>query len=522
MKRMARLAARARGGLRRFYAAFLALWALFLLLSWQAFHEPTRDGTAAALALFFGAACAAMIRCHRERRCAAPFDRWQLLAAPAACAAYVLFRYGVPEREALLAAAGLSGACAAAGLWSLTRRAGEGAFAVFFTAFWKAVGTAALLTLSLSVCLLAADSLLWDVNWRWYTVAWTFSIFAVGGPLFLSWLPEERADAPHLLSVLFRRVLLPVYLVLLAILYGYIGKIALAWEMPVGQMNWFASLAVFGYALFYFLFPRAEGRVLPLFLRWGAAALLPVVAVQLLGVEIRVSVYGLTAARYASLLCTAFGIAVLVFGFFRRGRGPLFLLAAAFCTVASVGPMDLYAVPLRDQMYRAQTVMEARGMMQGGDIVAPAEPLAPEERERLTSARNYLAKEARRRGGETYTFADQIARSDVLGALAEEARTSGRDYRNLFVEGPTDIAGYRRIEEFNGFAGGGTEISMSGVTYDAGPALEALFAARPAGLQTEPMTWQADETHLVVFRRCTRIIEDGRTSYIAYGWILEK
>lgn len=522
--RLRRMKLRAEAGLRRFYAAFFWCGALFFLLAWDTWHEPSRAVTSAALASLCGAFAAAAIECRQEARGAGAFDRWQILSCPAAAAWFVWLRWGTDAPDGTLSACGFCGACFAAGLYFLTKRAGEAAFAEVFTALWKAAGAAVLLTVSLSVCVWAADTLLFDLDWRWYTIAWEGAVFAVGGPLFLSWLPEERAEAPRMLAALFRRLLFPVYLVLLAILYGYLGKIAVTGVLPEGQMNWFASLAVFGWALAWFLFPEPEGRLFRGFLWWGGVLLLPVVAVQLLCVEIRVAAYGLTAARYAGLLCTGYGLAVMACGIFRWKRGALWLTAAVLCLFAAMGSGQAYAVAERDQQYRAQTVMARCGMMRDGAIAEASAPLAEEDRARLVSAYRYLQGESVRRGRETYTFTDQIARSSVLARLAEEeARQQASSvWRSLYEEGnrPVAVAGYDRMYEFT--AAPAERVPAGEKTFDASEAAAAFFASRPEGAQAEPMLWQADAQHLLYFRRCVRTAGEDGTSYMVTGFVLEK
>lgn len=510
---------RMRSGMRRFRTAFFWCAALFCALLWGTFCEPTPEGRAMTGAFFCAACFAAAAQCFRESGKAGAGLQWMpLLSFPAAGLWYLYFFSLGAQGRLMEAAAGSAGAAGALAVCFLTARHGEAVFSRIFAAAWKALGLSLLLTASLFVCLFAADELLFDIRGEWYSAAAEFAFCLVGLPFFFSWLPEERAGPPHLLSALFRRVLFPVYLILLAILYGYIGKILLSGVMPVGQMNWFASLAVLGYALFYFLLPDETWRGMRLFQRFGGPLLLPVVAAQLVGVWIRVDAYGLTEARYASLLCTVFGLVVMGFGFFRRGRGMLFLLAAAVLAAASMGPFAVWEVPLRDQVYRAQTVMARYGMMREGEIVR-GEALPKEERDRLLSAYWYIRRDAADSG--TYSFAKQIAASPVIRELAEEAAREKEEVRSLAEEGPVSVAGYDRFYVFRSTDDG--VIRAAGLSYDAGPQLEALFRTRTAGPQTEPMVWEPDGRHRVVFRRCTQFIKPGKpVSYWAEGLILER
>lgn len=75
----------------------------------------------------------------------------------------------------------------------------------------------------------------------------------------------------------------------------------------------FFAVAVF--SLFYFCLYEETDNGSRRFLKYGALALFPVMVVQALGIYIRFEAYGLTAARYASMICSGFGLAVIAFAF---------------------------------------------------------------------------------------------------------------------------------------------------------------------------------------------------------------
>ena len=85
-----------------------------------------------------------------------------------------------------------------------------------------------------------------------------------------------------------------------------------------GENDWYASFAVAVFSLFYFCLYEETDNGSRRFLKYGALALFPVMVVQALGIYIRFEAYGLTAARYASMICSGFGLAVIAFAFFRR------------------------------------------------------------------------------------------------------------------------------------------------------------------------------------------------------------
>lgn len=526
MRHVKRLIQQVGQGALRFAGASLWSFLFFMLSAYGTLFESTpalecalaAAGSGAFLSLFL-----ALFLEGKER--ALPFPLGQsVFLLPA-----LLYFYFSPlsSVDRGYAAAGIAGAALALSAGALCRRYGAAAFPRIFTGTLKAAGLTLLLALTLGTCLFAADTLLFDIRDAWYGVVLEFSLFACGFQFFLSWIPKEAGPVPEALVKVLRRILFPVYLVLLAILYGYLGKIGVTGTLPSGEINWFASLSVLGYAVFYFLDPAPEGKILPWWSRYGPLLLAPVAAVQLYCVYIRLSAYGLTMLRYASLLCTAFGLLVMVSGLFQRGRILFYPLAAALLLAVTVTPFQLRQVPVRDQEMRAQQVMESAGMMRGGDIVE-GRPLRLEERERLLSAYRYLRHHD---DGEVYTFASQIAQSPILEALSEAAygKDSPYAWRERLPDMVISVAGYDRLIPFRESVEDGRLRIACGEDFlweeDAQAYLEGLFESehRKGTMAGSEMIWQADLDHQVVFQRIERIAQEGKpVRYDTEGFLLVK
>lgn len=521
---MRRILRHAWKGAARFAPA--SCWSiLFFFLSAAAtLSESTPVLKSAICAAGSGAFLSLLFALILEGTCFQSPVRYGLFLLPA-----VLYPYfsSLPAIDQWYAAAGISAAALVLSCWILCRRYGAAAFARLFAGTLQAAGLALLLLFSLEICLFAWDSLIMDIRGAWYEVVLEFSLFAGGFQFFLAWIPKEAGPVPAALTWVLRRLLFPVYLVLLAILYGYLGKIGVTGTLPSGEINWFASLAVLGYAVFYFLDPLPEGKPYQWWSRYGALLLVPVTAVQIWCVSIRLSAYGLTMPRYASLLCTFFGFFVMAAGLFRRGRFLLYPLAAALLLLVTVTPFHLRQVPLRDQEMRAQQVMEAAGMMAGGEIVS-GRPLTAEETERLLSAYRYLQRQD---DGKVYTFASQIAQSAVLEELskAEYDKSSRYTYRELAPDAALSVAGYDILIQFKESTEDGQlrihgegDFSWEG---DAGPYLEELFqhGQGKRNVLREEMVWRADADHQVIFQRVERIENEGKPlRYDMEGFLLVK
>ncbi len=524
MRYITRILRHAWKGAARFAPASCWSLLLFFLSAAATLSEKTPELESAMCASGSGAFLSLLFALLLEGTCFPRPAQYGIFFLPAALYPYFASLSGTDQ---WYAAAGISAAALALSCWILCRRYGSAAFPRLFAGMLKSAGLALLLLLSLETCLFAWDSLIMDIRGAWYEVVLEFSLFAGGFQFFLAWVPKEAGPAPAALTWVLRRLLFPVYLVLLAILYGYLGKIGVTGTLPSGEINWFASLAVLGYTVFYFLDPLPEGKLCQWWPRYGALFLAPVAAVQLWCVYIRLSAYGLTMPRYASLLCTFFGLLVMASGLFQRGRILFYPLAAALLLMVTVTPLHLRQVPIRDQEMRAQQVMEAAGMMREGGIVE-GRPLTEAERERLLSAYRYLR---RHDDGEVYTFASQIARSPVLEALseAEYGRSSRYMYRELAADAAISIAGYTRLIRFkesteDGWLRihGAEDFHWEG---DAQAYLAGLFEDEPGKnkILEDGMAWQADPSHQVVFQRVERVQNEGRPPrYDMEGFLLVK
>ena len=297
----------------------------------------------------------------------------------------------------LLKTAGPALVFASVGLYCLEpQNEGEEPVLAVFFAISKAWLVGTLLIVSLSTCLTAFDSLLFSLEGRLHTTLYfliaEFSFLFIGIQVFLASLPEreKNMETPGLFRALLMRVLWPVYLILLAILYLYVAKIIYVWAIPVGMMNWFASLALLAFSVFFFCFANdARYSLLQRFLRWGLLLFLPILAVQAIAVWQRVEPYGLTVLRYTSILCTIYGIFLLALAFLRRSPRPAFLVLALMIAAFTLTPLNIVDVPLRTQEARLWGVLEENDMLQDGEVVEnPA--LAEGPRDRILSASEYL------------------------------------------------------------------------------------------------------------------------------------
>lgn len=409
------------------------------------------------------------------------------------------------------------------GLWTRNR---QGLFPYLFMAFWKVLGETVLVGILGSLCLLSVNALLvslfhgmWDL---WLTFCYVLAL-----QLFLSYLPEMEGDlaAPSLLFLL-SRIVLPCYGVMLCILYLYMGKIAWAWEMPVGTMNWYASFAVFLYSLFYFCLHEEENPRLLRFLRYGAWALLPVMALQAWGIYIRFDAYGLTTARYLSMGCNFFGFCVVLFAIFRKSARFLFPLAAVLSLVLTLLPTNMIDVPAKNQWERMSEVLLSHDLVEGDRVKGPVE-FSQEEKETLRSAYRYLVQDP---GVWKYPWVIEMKEDgawDTFMAVYEGETwiDVSFDWENMDISGYDKLYSFRVMKE--GVSPDGTftfDTADGKKTVPVWSYIERLRAAVPAGLDgtADEMTYDVNDRRRLYFRYVRVPKKGAHEGARLEGYLLEK
>ena len=191
-----------------------------------------------------------------------PVKKSLLLHAASSTVLFLLLAYawyGVenPSRHLIIGTQGIYLALAFLALFLLERtNKAPGLPALLFAAAFSIV-TSILLSLGLILCVAAFWALIVTDADGWLPeTTYLFSgLIAYGGwglAAFLGALPSANAryQFPAATQKLLLYLFFPVYLLLLIVLYLYVGKIIGVGEMPVGTMNWYASFALLGFVFF--------------------------------------------------------------------------------------------------------------------------------------------------------------------------------------------------------------------------------------------------------------------------------
>lgn len=300
----------------------------------------------------------------------------------------------------LIAAIGIVLAAVAAALFMLVRKDDllKAASTIIGSVFF-AVLIGMVLFVGLLVCFGAFYMLVYD-KWDIFNImsALFFISAAVSGLVFISGLPlpgEEEKQKP---SGVYRAVLcyavLPVFLLLLGVLYLYLIKIVLSFSLPSGGVNPYATLASAGYLFLLFALSRysKEIALVKFFRKYVGFIMLPVIAVQCVSLGVRIAAYGLTSARVLSVCFIAVTVSFVIGSFVKAlgTRKPL-IFAAALVLILTVTPLNFIDLPVMQQSGMLKGMLKQNGMLsENGEILPVSSEISDKDKEMITSAYSYI------------------------------------------------------------------------------------------------------------------------------------
>ena len=210
-----------------------------------------------------------------------------------------------------------------------------------------------------------------------YEVIWICSTFIFGVFCFIGFVTEkdESYNPPKAFQIIFEYVLLPLYTLLLIVLYMYLFKCVIVKRLPEGQINWFVSFATALYLLFYFSLMSYENKLVSIFYKLGALLLIPLLVIQMIAFGIRVSAYGLTPVRCASLFYIIISIWFVIMSLVKHGKHMflVFPMIAIIIFVASVTPCNVIDLSIRNQTALLKQALVKNNMFDGTKIIPSAD-----------------------------------------------------------------------------------------------------------------------------------------------------
>ena len=302
----------------------------------------------------------------------------------------------------------------------------------------------------LSICIAAFQSLIfsWDDIYKLYSIANLF-VWIIGFiNIFLSFIPKK--GVPLASSKIFRTFVLfaglPLYILLITILLLYLAKIVITWNMPVGEINWFASFASLFFIFFLLSVKQYKEKIAKLYVKFGGYFLAPVLVMQAVAVFERINAYGLTTPRTVSLVLIIISILFITGSVIIPNHlNKIALISGIIVLIVTITPLNVIDMPVRSQTRILTNVLTANDMLKDGKVV-PNPNVSDEDAKKIISAYEYLKYDA----GKTPDFIPNPKNSieEIFGFTKKnDFDRNGKVYRycNFRTKDSVDITEYDKM-----------------------------------------------------------------------------
>ena len=241
-----------------------------------------------------------------------------------------------------------------------------------------------------------------EISNDWYVYIW----FGINGffntLIFTSKLPSlsdiEKENAyPIGLKYFTQYVLLPLVAIYLGILVSYEFKIALTWSLPKGWVSIMVlASAIFGILAFLLIYPLKEtNRWIQSYTKLYYWILLPLVALMMVAVYVRIKQYGLTEHRYFVALLSVWLLGISLYFSISKVDNikviPLSLLIVGLLGIYA--PFNAFQSSKINQEGRMLEVLKKNNLLKEGKISVPNQiKLDSVDEDRLYAALEYLSE----------------------------------------------------------------------------------------------------------------------------------
>lgn len=210
--------------------------------------------------------------------------------------------------------------------------------------------------------------------------------------VYLSDFPKEIQHNIHLefnkaIEVLVKFILIPLTLLYLAILYAYVAKIIIQWELPKGWVSYLISaLALLLFAIQFIIHPvrlTHKSRLIRKFTTYAFWLLLPLLILLYIAIYTRVAAYGITELRYFLIIVAIFITGSTLYFLFSKRKQLRFLplALAIFALIGSFGFWGAFSVSKRSQVGQLKELYSAFNQ---------TDSIAQDDKNRFESITNYL------------------------------------------------------------------------------------------------------------------------------------
>lgn len=215
-----------------------------------------------------------------------------------------------------------------------------------------------------------------------YSFISIFSIFSLS--LFIGNLPEidkdySKSNLKDVFKTLIKYILIPLILIYTVILYMFFIKIIISKSLPEGIITnlvlWYSIITII--VLFF-----EEGKLLSVFRRYQPKLQIPLLAMMLYSIYLRIDQYGFTEKRYILLLLSIWilGVFILYIKNENFDKRVLPITLSVLFLVINIGPLKSTNIAIKSQNNRLEKILKDNNMIENGKIIkSPNIPIEEKE-----------------------------------------------------------------------------------------------------------------------------------------------
>ena len=324
------------------------------------------------------------------------------------------------------------------------------AFPKIVSSFMFTGAICTVLSAGISICIAAFQFLIytWDNIYKLYLIVNLFVWVVCFINIFLSFIPKKDVLVPQ--SKIFRAFVLfaglPLYILLIAILLLYLAKIVITWNMPVGEINWFASFASLFFIFFLLSVMQYKEKIAKVYVKYGGYFLAPVLIMQAIAVFERINAYGLTTPRTVSLVLIIISILFIVGSLVvPKHLNKIALASGIIVLIVTITPLNVIDMPIHSQTNLLKSVLVANNMLKDG-TVTPDPDISEADKEKILSAYGYLRYDAKN----TPDFIPGKNKSTLeIFGFENTGDSSHYEYCTFRAKESADITNYNTILKVN-------------------------------------------------------------------------
>jgi hypothetical protein len=388
----------------RFFIVFVCTILFFLTLSFEIVFETNTDEIIVPLCMTYGlvAVLSVLLKTAQEYICNKLRPSIQnILCAVTGVAGFLLIKFNYESLYTVMAYTGIIIALVCFIFFILMRDENRDlAFPRVVTSWVFTSAICSVLSGGLSTCIAAFQTLVftWSNSYKLYLIVNLF-VWIVGFiNIFLSFVPKKDIPLPQ--SKILRTFILfaglPLYILLIFILLVYLAKIVVTWNMPIGEINWFASFASLFFIFFLLSVMQYTEKIAKLYVKYGGYFLAPVLIMQAIAVFERINAYGLTTPRTVSLVLIIISILFIAGSIIvPKHLNKIALISGIIVLLVTITPFNVIDMPIASQTKILETTLIKNNMLKKGTVI-PNAKVGKKDAEKIISAYEYLKYNAKK------------------------------------------------------------------------------------------------------------------------------